>query len=67
MIKTKLGLDRILTISLPRRQDRKEKFNQRFGKMEFNYIDALCGMDISIPKLISEGIVNNEFYDGWVV
>ena len=65
MIKTKLGLDRILTISLPRRQDRREKFNQRFGKMEFNYIEAISGMDISIPKLISEGIVNDEFYDAF--
>ena len=65
MIKTKLGLDRILTISLPRRQDRKEKFNQRFGKIEFNYIEAVSGMDINIPKLISEGIVNDEFYDAF--
>jgi GR25 family glycosyltransferase involved in LPS biosynthesis len=65
MIKTNLGLDRILTISLPRRSDRKEKFNERFGRLEFNYIEAVSGMDISIPKLISEGIVNNEFYDAF--
>ena len=63
MKKTNLGIDRILTISLPTRFDRKEKFNQRFGKLNFSYVEGVSGSDIDIPKLISEGIVNKEFYD----
>lgn len=65
MIKTNLGIDRILTISLPTRFDRKEKFNQRFGKLNFSYVEAVSGSDIDIPKLISEGIINKEFYDAF--
>lgn len=63
MKKTNLGIDKILTISLPTRNDRKEKFNQKFSKLDSNFFQAISGLDIDIPKLINDKKLNNEFYD----
>ena len=63
MVKTKLGIDRVFCISLPTRNDRKEKINQRFGKLDFNFIEAIHGSDIDTSKLISDNKLNSEFYD----
>tara|TARA_R100000908_G_C3751916_1_gene146459 strand:- start:1886 stop:2749 length:864 start_codon:yes stop_codon:yes gene_type:complete len=63
MVKTKLGIDTVFCISLPTRNDRKEKINQRFGKLDFNFIEAIHGSDIDTSKLISDNKLNSEFYD----
>ena len=43
MIKTKLGIDKILTINLPKRKDRRKSFNDKFQTMEFDFVDAVDG------------------------
>ena len=63
MIKTKLGIDKILTISLKKRQDRRDKFNDRFSTLDFSFVEAINGSKLDIPKLIKKKIVSKVQYD----
>ncbi len=63
MKKTKLGIDRILTISLPKRQDRRDKFQSRFNFLDFSFVDGFLGAKLDIPKLIKDKRVNKVQYD----
>ena len=63
MKKTNLGIDKIYTINLPERKDRKEKFIERFSTLDFSFVEAIRGEDIKIPKLIKKGIVSKQFLD----
>ena len=52
MKKTNLGIDKIYTINLPERKDRKEKFIERFSTLDFSFVEAIRGEDIKIPRFI---------------
>ena len=63
MIKTKLGFDNIFVINLKSRNDRREMFNNRFSGIDYEYIDAIGGQELDIPKLIKKKIVSEYMYD----
>tara|TARA_B100001113_G_scaffold335020_1_gene314185 strand:+ start:438 stop:1298 length:861 start_codon:yes stop_codon:yes gene_type:complete len=63
VIKTNLGIDKIYVINLPNRKDRRQEFDDTFGKLKYEYIDAIAGKNIDIPKLIKQKRVSQIFYD----
>ncbi len=63
MIKTKLGFDNIFVINLKHRKDRREMFDNRFSGVEYDYVDAIGGVDLDIPKLIKDKVVSEYMYD----
>ena len=49
----KLGFDKVYVISLPKRQDRRERVNRLLNGIDFEFIDAIDGYkDIDIQELI---------------
>ena len=63
MIKTKLGIDEILTINLPKRKDRKKSFSERFQTINFDFISAVDGTKLDIKKLIKAGKIGQTQFD----
>jgi len=63
MIKTKLGIDKILTINLPKRKDRRKSFNDKFQTMEFDFVDAVDGSKLDTKKLIKSGKISETHFD----
>tara|TARA_B100002019_G_scaffold225315_1_gene198327 strand:+ start:234 stop:1088 length:855 start_codon:yes stop_codon:yes gene_type:complete len=63
MKKTKLGIDKILTISLPKRQDRRDKFQSRFNFLDFSFVDGVVGSKLDISKLLKDKTLNKVQYD----
>ena len=56
MKKTKLGIDKILTINLPKRKDRRKSFNDKFQTIDFDFVGAVDGSELDIKKLIKSKI-----------
>ena len=63
MIKTKLGIDEILTLNLPKRKDRKKSFSERFQTINFDFISAVDGTKLDIKKLIKAGKIGQTQFD----
>ena len=63
MIKTDLGIDKIYVINLPKRKDRREEFDTTFGKLIYEYIEAIPGNEINVKELIKQKRVSEYFYD----
>ena len=63
MIKTKLGIDEILTINLQKRKDRKKSFSERFQTINFDFISAVDGTKLDIKKLIKAGKIGQTQFD----
>ena len=63
MIKTDLGIDKIYVINLPKRKDRREEFDITFGKLIYEYIQAISGDEVNVKELIKQKRVSKYFYD----
>lgn len=63
MIKTNLGIDKIYVINLPKRKDRRDEFDDTFGKLIYEYIDGISGDEINVKELIKNKRVSKYFYD----
>ena len=60
----KLGFDKVYVISLPKRQDRRERVNRLLNGIDFEFIDAIDGYkDIDIQELIKTEELSTEFKD----
>jgi len=60
----KLGFDKVYVISLPKRQDRRERVNRLLNGIDFEFIDAIDGYkDIDIQELIETEELSTEFKD----
>ena len=58
-----LGLDKIYVLNLPRRYDRRERFDKLFEGLDFHYINAISGGDLNIKELINQKHLNPYFLD----
>ena len=63
MKKIRLGIDKILTINLPKRKDRKKSFNDKFQTIDFDFVDAVDGSELDIKKLIKSGKIGQTQFD----
>ena len=63
MIKTNLGIDKIYVINLPKRKDRRDEFDDTFGKLIYEYIDGISGDEINVKELVKNKRVSKYFYD----
>ena len=63
MKKTKLGIDKILTINLPKRKDRRKSFNDKFQTIDFDFVDAVDGSQLDIKKLIKSKKIGDTQFD----
>ena len=63
MIKTDLGIDKIYVINLPKRIDRRKEFDETFGRLKYQYIEAISGDEINVKELIKNKRVSKFFYD----
>ena len=63
MIKTNLGIDKIYVINLPKRKDRRDEFDDTFGKLIYEYIDGISGDEINGKELVKNKRVSKYFYD----
>mgnify|MGYP003315896797 FL=1 len=61
MIKTNLGIDKIYVINLPKRKDRRDEFDDTFGKLIYEYIDGISGDEINVKELIKNKRVSKYF------
>jgi len=60
----KLGFDKVYVISLPKRQDRRERVKRLLNGIDFEFIDAIDGYkDIDIQELIETEELSTEFKD----
>ena len=60
----KLGFDKVYVISLPKRQDRRERVNRLLNGIDFEFVDAIDGYkDIDIQELIETEELSTEFKD----
>ncbi len=58
-----LGFDKIYVINLKRRKDRKDKLINDYPEINFTFIEAIDGRDITKEQLIESGQLNSSFYD----
>ena len=58
-----LGFDKIYVINLKRRLDRKEQLLIDFPDVDFTFIEAIDGKEITIPQLFSNNKINSSFFD----
>ena len=58
-----LGFDKIYVINLKRRKDRKEKLIKDYPEINFTFIEAIDGKQLSKEQLIKTGQLNPSFYD----
>ena len=58
-----MGIDKIYVINLPKRKDRREEFDTTFGKLIYEYIEAIPGNEINVKELIKQKRVSEYFYD----
>ena len=63
MKKIRLGIDKILTINLPKRKDRKKSFSDKFQTIDFDFVDAVDGSELDIKKLIKSGKIGQTQFD----
>lgn len=58
-----LGFDKIYVINLKRRKDRKDKLIKDYPEIEFTFIEAIDGKELTKEQLIESGQLNSSFYD----
>lgn len=58
-----LGFDKVYVINLKRRKDRKEKLIKENPEIDFTFIEAIDGKEITKEQLIESGLLNPSFYD----
>jgi|TARA_B110000879_G_scaffold26925_1_gene36488 GR25 family glycosyltransferase involved in LPS biosynthesis len=58
-----LGFDKIYVINLKRRNDRREKLTKSNPNIDFTFIEAVDGQDLTTEQLIEEGKLHTSFYD----
>ena len=58
-----LGFDKIYVINLKRRKDRKDKLIKDYPEIDFTFIEAIDGKEVTKEQLIESGQLNPSFYD----
>jgi GR25 family glycosyltransferase involved in LPS biosynthesis len=58
-----LGFDKVYVINLKRRKDRKERLIKENPEIDFTFIEAIDGKEITKEQLIESGLLNPSFYD----
>ena len=58
-----LGFDKVYVINLKRRKDRKDKLIKDYPEINFTFIEAIDGKEITKEQLIESGLLNPSFYD----
>lgn len=58
-----LGFDKIYVINLKRRKDRKEKLIKDNPEINFTFIEAVDGKEVTKEQLLETGQLNSSFYD----
>lgn len=58
-----LGFDKIYVINLKRRKDRKDKLIKDYPELNFTFIEAIDGKEVTKEQLIESGQLNSSFYD----
>jgi GR25 family glycosyltransferase involved in LPS biosynthesis len=58
-----LGFDKIYVINLERRLDRKTKLIKENPNLDFTFIDAIDGKNLTQSELLDKKLINTSFYD----
>lgn len=58
-----LGFDKIYVINLKRRKDRKDKLIKDYPEINFTFVEAIDGKELTKEQLIESGQLNPSFYD----
>ena len=58
-----LGFDKIYVINLKRRLDRKKQLLIDFPNLNFTFIEAIDGKEITMSQLSSDNLINSSFFD----
>lgn len=58
-----LGFDKVYVINLKRREDRKIELLNKYPNVDFTFIEAIDGKQVTIEQLIKENKVHTSFFD----